>query len=329
MCIVATVEFFARLPFASMGTASINAGAVCGYYAVLLAVIWRGRLRSTAAPLRLLVRYLNWLSVNAYRLPKKRTAGVLVVCVSLIWVAVLALPDTKLKVSFLDVGQGDAILITSPSGQQILIDGGPNPDTVCQQLGKKLPFWDKSLDMVVLTHSDDDHLVGLMGVLQDYKVGQVLESGYGEGPVYPEWLTEIEEREIDWTIARVGQQIDLGEGIVLEVIYPYDDLLEGTESEANSNSVCCGWCGTKSVFCSLATPMTRPNRICYTEAWFVICTAPFSSWVTMAAGIRRLRVPGGGRSAGRGHFRWRRQHVRPSQRRDAEQIGWCGRVPYG
>ena len=124
---------------------------------------------------------MDWLSKTAYRLPKKRTAGVLVVCVSLIWVAVLALPDTKLKVSFLDVGQGDAILIRTPSGQQILIDGGPNPDTVCQQLGKKLPFWDKSLDMVVLTHSDDDHLVGLMGVLEDYKVGQVVESGYGEG----------------------------------------------------------------------------------------------------------------------------------------------------
>jgi len=150
---------------------------------------------------------------------------------------VLALPDSKLKVSFLDVGQGDAILIKTPSGQQILIDGGPNPDTVCQQLGKKLPFWDKSLDMVALTHSDDDHLVGLMGVLQHYDVGQVLESGYGEGPVYREWLTQVEDKKIDWTIARAGQQIDLGEGIVLEVIYPYDDLLEGTESKANSNSV--------------------------------------------------------------------------------------------
>jgi len=237
MCIVATVEWFARLPFASVGTTSINAGAVCGYYLVLLAVIWRGRLKPAAALLRVLGRWLDRLSKTAYRLPKKRTAGALVVCVSLIWLAVLALPDTKLKVSFLDVGQGDAILIKTPSGQQILIDGGPNPDTVCQQLGKKLPFWDKSLDMVALTHSDDDHLVGLMGVLPHYDVRQVLESGYGEGPVYREWLTQVEDKKIDWTIARAGQQIDLGEGIVLEVIYPYDDLLEGTESKANSNSV--------------------------------------------------------------------------------------------
>ncbi len=189
------------------------------------------------APLSLLSRWLEWSSKTAYRLPKKRTVGALVVCASLVWVAVSVLPDTKLTVSFLDVGQGDSILIKTPAGQQILIDGGPNPDTVCQQLGKRLPFWDKSLDMVVLTHSDDDHLVGLMGVLRHYKVSQVLESGYGEGPVYREWLTEVEEREIDWTIARAGQEIDLGEGIVLEVIYPHDDLLEGTESEPNSNSV--------------------------------------------------------------------------------------------
>jgi competence protein ComEC len=149
----------------------------------------------------------------------------------------LAVPDTKLEVSFLDVGQGDAILIKTPAGQQILIDGGPNPDTVCQQVGKRLPFWDKSLDMVVLTHSHDDHLVGLMGVLQRYRVGLVLESGFGEGPVYREWLAQIEEKKIDWTIARAGQEIDVGEGIVLEVVYPYDELLEGTESKANSNSL--------------------------------------------------------------------------------------------
>jgi competence protein ComEC len=146
-------------------------------------------------------------------------------------------PDGKLEVSFLDVGQGDAVLVRTPAGQQILIDGGPNPDTVCQQLGKKLPFWDKSLDMVVLTHSHDDHLVGLMGVLQRYKVGLVLESGFGEGSVYREWLAEIEEKKIDWTIARAGQEIDLGEGIRLEVVYPYDEFLEDSESEANSNSV--------------------------------------------------------------------------------------------
>jgi competence protein ComEC len=216
----------------------MNGAVVWVYYLVLLAIVSRGRLGwMISRPLTLARRWVDKLGERAYRFPKKRTAGALVVCASLIWLAVLAVPDTKLEVSFLDVGQGDAILIKTPAGQQILIDGGPNPDTVCQQLGKKMPFWDKSLDMVVLTHSHDDHLVGLMGVLQRYKVGQVLESGFGEGPVYREWLTQIEEKEIGWTIARAGQDVDLGEGIRLEVLYPYNELLEGTESEANSNSV--------------------------------------------------------------------------------------------
>jgi competence protein ComEC len=238
ICIVATVEWFARVPLASVEVGSMDGVGVWVYYLVLLAIVSRGWLgQMVSGPLALARRWMDKLGEKAYRLPKKRTAVAFVVCASLIWVAVLAVPDTKLEVSFLDVGQGDAILIKTPAGQQILIDGGPNPDTVCQQLGKKLPFWDKSLDMVVLTHSDDDHLVGLMGVLQHYGVKHVLESGFGEGPFYREWLAQIEEKKIDWSIARAGQEMDLGEGIRLEVLYPYDEFLEGSESGTNSNSV--------------------------------------------------------------------------------------------
>ncbi|MDM8001055.1 MAG: DNA internalization-related competence protein ComEC/Rec2 [Dehalococcoidia bacterium] len=238
MCIVATVEWFARLPCASVETGPVSAGVVWGYYFVVLAIAWRGPLkRGLSGASALLARGVDRLGGAAYRLPKKRTVCVLGVCACLVWVAVSALPDTRLTVSFLNVGQGDAILIKTPAGQQVLIDGGPNPDTICQQLGKKMPFWDKSLDMVVLTHSDDDHLVGLMGVLERYRVSRVLESGYGEGPVYREWLRRVEEERIDWIVARAGQQIDLGQGIVLEVVYPHDELLEGTESKVNSNSV--------------------------------------------------------------------------------------------
>jgi competence protein ComEC len=238
MCLIATVEWFARSPSAFVEFGPMNAAFVWVYYVVLLAIVSSQRLASRMAGLVSLAgRWVDKLGEYAYRLPKKWTAGALVVCAALAWLAFSTLPDTRLEISFLDVGQGDAILIRTPAGQQILIDGGPNPDTVCQQLGKKMPFWDKSLDMVVLTHSDDDHLVGLMGVLEHYKVSHVVESGFGEGPIYRVWLTEMEERRIDWTMVRAGQEIDLGEGICLEVIYPREDLLSGTESEANSNSV--------------------------------------------------------------------------------------------
>ena len=177
------------------------------------------------------------LAGAAWRLPRKRTAGVLALGACLVWAGFVSLPGARLQVSFLDVGQGDAILIITPAGPQRLVDGGPDPDTVCQRLGEELPFWDKTLDMVVLTHCHDDHLAGLMGVLQRYGVGQVVESGFGSGPLYREWLAQVQERGIPWAAARAGQEVRLGEDMVLEVIHPPDRLMEGAQSEANSNSL--------------------------------------------------------------------------------------------
>ena len=169
--------------------------------------------------------------------PRNGLAGALVVCAALAGWPLWPCPTPELQVSFLDVGQGDAILIRTPAGQQILIDGGGDPDKVCQHLGEKLPFWDKSLDLVVLTHARRRPLVGWRGVAALQCGSGVGVRLLGKGPVYREWLTQIEEKRIDWTIARAGQKIDLGEGIVLEVMYRDDELLEGTESKANSNSV--------------------------------------------------------------------------------------------
>ena len=78
----------------------------------------------------------------------------------LLWTAVAAMPDGRLHVSFLDVGQGDSILIETPSGRQVLVDGGPDPRRTVQLLGRELAFWDRSLDLVVLSHPQDDHLAG-------------------------------------------------------------------------------------------------------------------------------------------------------------------------
>lgn len=105
-------------------------------------------------------------------------------------------------------------------------------------MGNQLPFWDKSLDLVVLTHPEEDHIAGLVEVLQRYKVGRVLESGFEyDTPTYQEWLRLIDEKDIERTIARAGQQIDLGGGIRIDVLHPQEELMEGTESDTNNNSV--------------------------------------------------------------------------------------------
>ncbi|MGB2853601.1 MAG: MBL fold metallo-hydrolase [Dehalococcoidia bacterium] len=173
------------------------------------------------------------------RVPAKWVIIPLVVIAILIWVAAAVAPESgKLSVSILDVGQGDSILITSPSGQHILIDGGPSPERVCLELGKALPYWERTIDLVVLTHPHDDHVTGLVEVLRRYEVKQVLypDMDYG-AVVYDEWLEVLEEKNIPYTLAQVGQHIDIGGGAVLKVLNPPAEFLEGTESDIDNNGV--------------------------------------------------------------------------------------------
>lgn len=96
---------------------------------------------------------------------------------------VAAAPDRRLHVSVLDVGQGDAILLTGPAGSRLLVDAGPDPDVLVARLDERVPAWDRRIDIVVLTHPHDDHVGGMAALLRRYAVGQVLENGMrGAGP---------------------------------------------------------------------------------------------------------------------------------------------------
>lgn len=238
-CMIEVVGGLGSIETASLSVGPAHWALIWVYYAVLAAIFsWR---RLVMVISRLVAYGQTWLAGLADitgRLPRKLALGVLVVCTSLVWMAVLAMPGERLEVSFLDVGQGDAILIETPAGQQILIDGGPDIDRVCLELGEKLPFWDKSLDLVVLTHSHDDHVTGLAEVLRRYEVDEVLEPGLLENtPAYEAWLELIDLKGIERSVAKAGQRIELGDGMAIEVIHPQNEMLQGTESDANNNSV--------------------------------------------------------------------------------------------
>jgi len=129
----------------------------------------------------------------------------------------------NLLVNFFDIGQGDAIFVEAPGGNQILIDGGPG-DRVLAKLGEELPFWDRSLDLLVLTHPHADHLDGLLEVLKRYKVGMVVETGDEyDTPEYQEWRNLLREKNIPVVLARFGQEISLGGGVRLDIFYPFRD----------------------------------------------------------------------------------------------------------
>lgn len=129
-----------------------------------------------------------------------------------------------LSVYFFDVGQGDAILIESPSRQRILIDGGRNRK-ILAELGKVLPFADRRIDVVIATHPDSDHIGGLPEVISRYKVGVFLESGVRSGSSLDEELeSRLEDKEIPVVLAKRGMALALNDGVRLEIIFPVTDV---------------------------------------------------------------------------------------------------------
>ncbi|MBE7550920.1 MAG: MBL fold metallo-hydrolase [Anaerolineales bacterium] len=154
----------------------------------------------------------------------------------LVWLAVLSLPDGRLHVAVLDVGQGDAILITTPEGRQILIDGGPTASDLTWRLGQQMPFWDHSLDVVINTHPDADHLAGLPPLLDRYQVEQFLIPDVGsDSALYREWETQLAETQLTPTIGLAGMELTLGRGITATLLNP--GPAAAREDDPNNHSV--------------------------------------------------------------------------------------------
>lgn len=144
--------------------------------------------------------------------------------------------QNKLEVYFLNVGQGDAILIKTPSHQKILIDGGPD-NQVLAELGRHLPFYNQAIDLVILTHPDADHLTGLVEVLKRYPVKRVLTGGtVCSNALCRSWSETIKEKGIETQIAQAGQIFDFGE-TKLEILHPLINLNQQIIEETNDSSV--------------------------------------------------------------------------------------------
>ena len=143
----------------------------------------------------------------------------------------------NLEVVFMDVGQGDAILIKTPYEQNILIDGGPD-SSVLSQLGGNLAFFDKEIDLVILTHPHSDHVAGLVEVLRRYQVDQVMMTGVVHtAPDYLAFWDEIKNKNIPVEIAKEQKDLVFGEDLVLKILYPWQDLSGQEVEELNNSSI--------------------------------------------------------------------------------------------
>lgn len=151
-----------------------------------------------------------------------------------VWIDVYAqaAQTSELTVSYLDVGQGDATLIESPDGRQVLIDGGRDA-SVLRELGTALGFWDRYIDVVIATHPDADHVGGLADVLERYDVGIiVLTENQSDSPAATRFMAAVAREGTEVVYARKGQKFEIDEA-QLRVLFP-DREVSGLESNASS-----------------------------------------------------------------------------------------------
>jgi len=139
---------------------------------------------------------------------------------------------SKMKAHFIDVGQGDAILIQFPNGKSMLVDGGP------RTAGEKLVSYLKkagitSIDIVVATHPHEDHIGGLLNVLNNFPVNKVIDSGYPHtSKTYEDYLSLIDQKDISFEIAHAFNSINIDPGVKITILHPGT-----TMADSNNNSI--------------------------------------------------------------------------------------------
>ena len=174
------------------------------------------------------------------RHPLVPVALVLVLVCLGIWLVVMgqAKREGMLTFAVLDIGQGDALFIEGPTGIQVLVDAGPNTGAVLRALPRVMAFGDRTIDAVIETHPDADHMGGLVDVLERYKVGAYITPGI---TAKTNTLIDALNKSIDKEralifVARRGMVVDLGGGARLDILYPDTDV-SGWESRTNDGSI--------------------------------------------------------------------------------------------
>lgn len=143
------------------------------------------------------------------------------------------------EIWFFDVGQGDAAFVQFSNGTQIVIDGGPN-DSVLEKLGRAMPFYDRDIDWMILSHTDRDHLSGLSAVLKNYQVRNIVWSGIGDGDAQDiEWerLAAAEGANVKFATAGEKMLLKNNPPAYLEVLAPNEDKKISGEDQNELSTV--------------------------------------------------------------------------------------------
>ncbi|MCU0505873.1 MAG: ComEC/Rec2 family competence protein [Chloroflexi bacterium] len=163
---------------------------------------------------------------------RTRVAAVaLAVVVAGVAIGAARMPDGHPRLDVLDVGQGDAILVSGSHGGRVLVDGGPDPDRLVAALDALVPPWDRRIDVVVVSHPHEDHVGGLPGLFGRYAVGRVVGSGLaGAGPGWAAWEEAREAHGVAATTAAAGDLIRVDD-VRLRVLWPDPGSAHGRASD--------------------------------------------------------------------------------------------------
>jgi competence protein ComEC len=224
---VRVADVFAALPFASVELPEpIALGAAAATAVALLAALRRSRGRAHtpqagSAPHSRGGR-MERERGSAQPASRSRRMAVgmaaLVACLSV--VVVVARPPEGLRMTVLDVGQGDAILLEGIAGSRLLVDGGPDPDLLVRRLDERLPAWDRRIDLALLTHPHEDHAAGLAGLPSRYRVSMLAENGMrGPGPGHAAMRDVARTTGIPVMRLAQGDRFDL-DGAMVTVVWP-------------------------------------------------------------------------------------------------------------
>ena len=170
------------------------------------------------------------------KLLTKIILSILLVISVAVWAAVVEAPDHHFKLAVLNVGQGDSTLIKTPSDKYLLIDGGPD-NSVLDELGREMPFYQKQIEAVFLTHPHADHVFGLIEVLKRYQVKHVYMTGIVHTTnEYLEFLNTIKDKKIPTSNLKAGDALSF-DGVNIKIFWPKDDVSIQTVDNLNNTSL--------------------------------------------------------------------------------------------
>ncbi|MDO8468130.1 MAG: ComEC/Rec2 family competence protein [Candidatus Peribacter sp.] len=173
------------------------------------------------------------------QMPHRFRRALLILCVMLAGASFVLvrelrrIPDGHLAVHFFDVGQGDSALLVSPSGKTVLIDGGPDLSAL-EALGRALPLSRRSIDLLILSHPDPDHFIAFPEVLRRFEVGALLLPAIqNDEEPYRALLAIARERGVALVKADPKRDIDLNDGVTLDILWPPDPVPSMEDNDAS------------------------------------------------------------------------------------------------